>query len=282
LMHCGSASPPALNVLSRLYYDQDLFTPQGFLTDATLALLRDINERKMLVDLARQAPPPVITFTDGQMELWGRMSDGMDATEYQKHLEEYLGVLEELCAMGAITAGYVDKPAANHVIRLLEIAFLSETQLPQVKDSFPLRGVKDYYLFQDWLAPGERSAVFRIQSRSASSYSGSLALHFFYLNVGRPGRPWLARVEAPAWVIQNRDKLDQLHAVLLDQCRIMGSRPYPYLLHRAHEVARVSLEEKGQLEQMIAIELQRRGVPFGEKSQKQAHKESAGRTRYKP
>ena len=47
-------------------------------------------------------------------------------------------------------------------------------------------------------------------------------------------------------------KLGMLHAVLVDQCRIMGAKPYPYLLHRAHETAVVSNEEKLQVEQMLA------------------------------
>jgi hypothetical protein len=61
----------------------------------------------------------------------------------------------------------------------------------------------------------------------------------------------------------------------------MGSRAYPYLLHRAHETAVVTLPEKDQVSQMIAVELLRRGVEVGEVSQKQASKEMGGRTRYK-
>jgi hypothetical protein len=72
--------------------------------------------------------------------------------------------------------------------------------------------------------------------------------------------------------------LDTLHAVLVSQCRILGSRPYPYLLHRAHEVALVSLDEKDQVISMIMQELRKRGVEVGEKSNKQANKDLGGRT----
>jgi hypothetical protein len=75
--------------------------------------------------------------------------------------------------------------------------------------------------------------------------------------------------------------LDGLHAVLVSQCRTLGSRSYPYLLHRAHETAIVSLQEKEQVTQMIALELRRRGVQVGEMSQKQALKGVSGRTSYK-
>jgi hypothetical protein len=59
----------------------------------------------------------------------------------------------------------------------------------------------------------------------------------------------------------------------------MGNRHYPYLLHRAHEVAVVSLDERDQVTQMISLELLRRGLTPDEQSQKQAAKNLAGRTR---
>jgi hypothetical protein len=177
------------------------------------------------------------------------------------------------------TAGYVDKPSANLVVRLLEIVETPLADLPQIKDCHPLRGVSDLYIYRDLLAPGERSAIFAMQSQSVKNYTGPLGLHFFYLNVGREGHPWLARVEIPAWVADNPEMLDHLQAVLVHQCQLMGSRPYPYLLHRAHETAVVTQEEKAQVTQMIALELRRRGVEVGEQSYKQSAKGLGKRTR---
>ncbi len=254
----GLPDPPQMTVQSQLFYDEQLYTPSGTMSEAQVALLRDLNERKWLVELAKNAPPPVITFTDGPMELWGA-ADTQGSQDFQRSLEAYQKVLVELKEMGATTAGYVDKPAANLVVRLLEIASLREEELPQVKRLYPLRGVVDRHLFQDILGPGERSAVFAIQSRSGQHYLGDLALHFFYLNVGRPGKPWLARVEIPAWVAKDDQRLDNLQAVLMEQCQILGSRPFPYLLHRAHEAAVVTLEEKEQVEQMIVRAVPARG-----------------------
>ena len=118
--------------------------------------------------------------------------------------------------------------------------------------------------------------MFAIHSSSAKLYKDEIALHFFYLNVGRAG---LARVEIPAWVAGSPEKLDALHAALIEQCRIMGPRPYPYLLHRAHEVAVVSIREKEQATQWIAQELRQRGVPVGERSFKQSAKDLPGKGR---
>jgi hypothetical protein len=164
------------------------------------------------------------------------------------------------------------------VVRLLEIAMLP---VEEAKNR-PLEGVRDWDLFARLLEPGERSAVFEMQSRSARVYRRrreDLALHFFYLNVGRPGHPWLARVDHLGWVVNDKNKLDVLHAILLHQCRILGTHPYPYLLHRAHETAIVSLDEKVQLEALIVHELSRRGI-HGEASQKQSNKDLPGKRRY--
>jgi hypothetical protein len=276
----GSAMPPEIRVSCQLLYDEALYTDTGILTEETLALLRDLNERTMLAELAAQAASPVITFTDGPMELWGvKESASGESQAFQRRLDEYLDVLRKLSQLGVITAGYVDKPGAGLVVRLLEVAATADEDLPGIKKSFPLRGVSDLDLFQDLLGEGERTAVFAIQSPSMKLYSGELALHFFYLNVGLPGRPWLARVEIPAWVARDAVMLENLHSVLLAQCRILGASRYPYVLHRAHEAAVVSLQEKEQVTQMILAELRRRGVPVGELSHKQFLKGLSGRTR---
>ena len=139
----------------------------------------------------------------------------------------------------------------------------------------------DIELYKGILQPGERSAIFGIQSRSSKPYQGELSLHFFYLNVGRPGHPYLARVEIPAWVVEDSSMLNSLHAVLVSQCGMIGARRYPYLLHRAHETAVVSLEDKEQVTQMIVHELRKRGLDVAGQSAKQYNKDVSGtRTRY--
>jgi hypothetical protein len=278
-MSLGAHEQPRITVTSQLFYDEDL----NAITENSLALKRDLHERQILAKLANGAQAPVFTFTDGPMELWGgKETDGAAATEYQESLEEYLECLTELRQLGVVTGGYVDKPAASPVMRLLEVAITPETGLGEIRQQRPLRGATDFAIYQGLLAPGERSAVFAIQSQSARSYRGDLALHFFYLNVGRADKPWLARVEAPAWVARTPELLNGLHAVLVDQCRILGTRPYPYLLHRAHETALVTLQDRDQVTQMIALELRRQGIPIQGSSYKQANKDLPGRTRYQP
>jgi hypothetical protein len=277
-MRYGSPDAPQTNIQSRLIYADQL---EG-MSDDRLSLQRDLAERSRLLELAKQVPEPVITLTDGPLELWTTtLEEGRVAGEFKQSLEQYLAVLNQLREMKATTAGYVDKPGADLVVRLLEVAQATTEDLTEMKKFRPLKGVTDRELFREVLAAGERSAIFAIQSRSSSQYQGEISLCFFYLNVGTPDKPYLTRVEIPRWVAEDASMLDNLHAVLVSQCRMIGTRAYPYLLHRAHETALVSLEDKEQVTQMIVNELRKRGVAVDGESAKQYNKDISGkRTRY--
>jgi len=284
VMQLNSGQTSQIFTDSSLLFGDELLTSSGNpVTEALVALQRDLEERAKLDELAKNYPAPVVTFTDGPIELWG-VRDGEDAATYQKSLEDYLAVLASLHARGVTTAGYVDKPSADLVMRLLELIEATPQQLRKLKEYHPLRGVTDRWLFGDkndpLLKPGERSAVFGIQSKLETHYKDELSLCFFYLNAGVEGRPWPVRVEVPGWVAEDTGKLGTLQAVLVAQCRMMGAKPYPYLLHRAHETAVVSQEERVQVEQMLMAELRRNNSDTDDGSYKQSAKSLPGKSRF--
>ena len=277
-MRYGSAEAPIMSIQSQLIYAEQL---EG-MSDDRLSLQRDLAERKRLLELAEQAIAPVITLTDGPLELWTTtLEEGRVAGEFKRSLDIYLEVLRKLREIDVTTAGYVDKPVADLVIRLLEVTKAEAGDLAELRKYHPFNGVTDIELYRNLLPPGERSAIFGIQSRSSKPYQGDVRLHFFYLNVGREEHPYLVRVEVPAWVAEDSAMLDNLHAVLVNQCQMIGARAYPYLLHRAHETALVNLEDKEQVTQMIVQELRKRGLEVAGSSAKQYNKDVSGkRTRY--
>jgi hypothetical protein len=278
VMEIGSGRPPEIFTFSDLQFGDELYTETGMVNDEMIALGRDLAERRKLLDLAAHYPAPVIALTDGPVELWGAKDSAEDA--YRKSLEKHLGILSQLQARGVTVAGYVDKPGAELVVRLLEIATLPDEKLKDIRRQHPLRGVTDLWLYGGLLGAGRRSAVFGLQSGSYARYTGDLSLHFFYLNAGSEKHPSLARIEIPKWVADDEEKLNLLHAALLGQCRMMGAHPYPYILHRAHEIAVVKLEEKQQVEAMLAMELRRGGSEVGEESNKSAAKNLPGKRRF--
>jgi hypothetical protein len=282
IMKMNSGEAPMISTDTDLLYGDDLL-PNGIpMSEGLVALKRDLAERSQLEELSRDMTGSVVTFTDGPIELWG--AKGEDAHSYMEYVEKYVGVLSRLQSRGVITAGYVDKPSADLVVRLLEIASADAEQIKKMKDFHPLRTVSDRWLFgqreHPLLPSGHRSAVFKIQSSSEKKYSGVLELHFFYLNVGTDANPWPVRVEIPRWVLDDKAKLDLLHGVLVEQCKMMGSKPYPYLLHRAHETAVVKNDEKQQIEQMLAVELLRNDEEVDQGSHKSSAKGLRGRTRH--
>lgn len=279
----GSGNAPEIATYSDLKYGDDLYTDHGLLTEDMVALGRDLSERKKLLELALQHSSPVLTLTDGPIELWG--AEGSSQEDYRRNREIHLSILAKLRSENIITAGYIDKPAADLVVRLLEIGQVRNGEMQSIRKIHSLRGVSDRWLFgqegQPLLGRGERSAIFIIQSSSRSHYKDDLEIRFFYLNVGTEKHPWIVRVEIPAWVAEDKGKVDLLHASLLSQCEIMGVRPYPYILHRAHESAVVRQDERQQIEQMLMQELLRQAVGEDEGSYKQSAKGLKGRTSYK-
>jgi len=273
-MKLNSGQAPLVTVETELLYGDDLLKNGSPMSDGMVAMRRDINERIKLDEVSSELEGPIVNLTDGTLELWGAKGD--DPQAYANFVEQYLGVLSRLHGRGVVTAGYVEKPTADLVINLLEIATADDEQLRKLRSYHPLHGVSDRWLYGErenpLLPPGHRSAVFGLQSGSEKKYKGALSLHFFYLNVGTEGHPWPVRVEIPKWVAEDSKKLDVLHWILIEQCKMMGSRPYPYLLHRAHETAVVRYEEKQQIEQLLVLELRRIHAEVGDASNKSSAK----------
>ncbi len=282
----GSGETPSVQVESELFYG-DAIEENGLTTDGGVALRRDLAERTIIEKLGKTLKGQVVSFTDGTLEIF-RTRDVESAGMYRNTVNAYISVLSRLQERGIISAGYIDKPASNLVVKLLELTqVMLPEELEKLRNAPPLKHVTDRWLFgyqnKDFqlLPPGHRSAVFKLQSNSEKNYKGVLELHFFYLNVGSESHPWPVRVEIPRWVVDDRKQLDLLHAVLVEQCRMMGSKPYPYLLHRAHETAVVKNEEKQQIGQLLTMELRRHDEDVEDGSNKQSAKDRPGRGRYK-
>jgi hypothetical protein len=257
-MSVGSGAAPDVYVDTRLLFGDSVYVDGGRLvTEGEIALERDVMERGSLLKQAGGEPGSALL--DGPLELWGT-KEVADRAAFKRALSRYLADLARLHELDWIVAGYVDKPGADLVVRLLELSQAGPKDLAALRSYHPLGLVSDRRLFAGLLPPGYRSAVFALQSESRSRYTGAAALHFFYLNVGSDRQPAVARVEVPEWVASDSQKMDMLHASLLDQCALLGFRPYPYILHRAHETARITPAEQESLKLRLLMELRTAGV----------------------
>lgn len=257
-----------------LLYHEDLYNKNGgLISEDTISMLRDLQERQLLSEYAASCEAPVIALTDGPIELFREPSQ---SAENDMPFQDYLKFLKQLAALEVSNAGYVDRPRADLLVRLLELDMFGTDPSVEEINMRPLLGITDIALLETILPPGHRSAVFALQSLSSKHFQGEIALHFFYLNAGTREKPWLARVEIPAWLADNQAALNILQSTLLTQCQQMGSKPYPYVLHRAHEIALVTLKDREYLESMVIVEMLKQGAAPQFKSHKQTLKDLTG------
>ena len=267
----GSGAAPKTQTFTELIYDEESLGVNQPITEDLVNLLRDARERTQLATYAATLPQPLVVLTDGPLELY---QEPRENPNFRQYFDDYLDALKDLAQLERINAGYVDRPRAHLLVKLLELASGSPAE------EHPFAGLTDLALIDNLLRPGERSAIFKLVSSASQDFSDRLALHFFYLNVGNEAHPALARVDFPAWILNFPGGVDQLHAVLLDQAHMSGDHPYPYALVRAHETAVVKLDEAEALKSLIQRELLQRGLPPLLDSEKLANKKVGWRTRY--
>ena len=181
---------------------------------------------------------PLIALGDGALELFHQpQSDAVFSNAFEK----YLSALKSLHSKGAITAGYTDRPRAALVVKMLEYSGDNSQQIQ-------LNRVEDLAIFSQILNPGQRSAVFGLWSSSSQKYTGDLALHFFYLNVGSQKFPWIARVEIPAWVAVNPKQIGLLQQRPSGAVPADGHTPLPLPASPRTRRSSSSFQRKGTID----------------------------------
>lgn len=249
----GSGQPPDTYTKPTLFYAwEDLFDEQGRMwPPSVLNARRDLEETRALLELGRnyqEAGVPLVALNDGQLPFW---SLDLPYSQQQSQRDKHIRLLDELRDLGAIVAGYVDRPRSTRLINLLHLVTLDRIDKETLRQN-PFLGLIDLEVM-DFLGPGERSSLFIIESQANVDYTEQgHQVHFFYLNVSDGGLAKIARVEVPRWVALDPEKLDVLHAALVRQARL--TRGFPYVLTRAHELALISQAERQALERIIVGE----------------------------
>jgi len=238
-------APPAIRTETELFLEHQRFTERGvIMTPESVDLYRDLRERELLAEAIAAAGSPGFNLglVDGQLELWGSRDPALSG-QYLDSLGKCVRAFEQMQRQDAAYAGYVDGAKSELLVRLLEIALTPQDRLHRVRQARLLLGLTDADIFSTVLQPGDRSAVFELRTRARGAFSGDLAIHMFYLNVGSAGDPQIARIEIPAYLAGQAERLGQIQAALLHQCQVLPNVCYPYILIRAHEAARVDRQD---------------------------------------
>lgn len=261
--HGVGQAPSTLTEPEVFYEDADLYEEDG--GQIPSIKIDAVRDRRELAALARWAQAeaqsaPTVALLDNGLLLYITLQ-----TPNQKLVDEllsqYVAHLAELKESGAAVAGVVDRPRAAGVIRLLRLALLNDNEINEaaLRDLGSFKHITDAMLF-DFLAPGERSALFENASPHNQDHykPKGHAIYFFYLNTGRAGKGNILRVEVPEWVARDAEKLNLVHAAIWEQCRATGG--FPYVLMRAHELAVVTQHERREFDQMVLGALVRQGL----------------------
>lgn len=255
----GSGEAPHTRTQPILGYTaDDLYDRFGGAVDpALINARRDLEELRALAGRAAEGPGPVVALIDNTLLLWAAQPEReRNRPEIVALLQGYLEAMGRAQAAGAALAGFVDRPGSTHLLALLQLAAAGEQAGPAPADPDLYRGLTDRELLAGRLGPGQRSAVFELCGPLAQVYAEHHhALRFFYLHTGY--EDLIARVELPAWVADDPQRLSWLHAGLIEQCRLTG---VPYVLVRAHELALVARADRQALEGQIGAALRGHGL----------------------
>lgn len=256
----GSGEAPKASSESTLGYAEDDLYENGILVAGNLLdARRDLAELRRLADACdEEGGAPTVAFVDGSIVLWvlEDLPGGARATKVKAYLEQ----LKRIERSGCVVGGFISRPGYGEVTRLLHLASVDGDPKKAGEQPNPLERLPDRAVFAS-LPPGARSALFISPKRiNQAFYRGQgQEVHAFYLNVADEGEESvIARVEVPAWVAEDRGRLNLIHAAAVAQARITGD--YPYALARADELAYISQQERAALEDMVTTALIRAGV----------------------
>lgn len=284
IYHHGEDEPPEVFTSPQIaYLDETQLDDEFGLSSSQISIERDLEEIGMLAEMLwafRMAPPPLLGLLDQRLLYWPIGGGGAASG---RAVDMWCRRMLEIRQCGGLLAGYIDRPGKVSIVTLLQALGADEKfdwKLLGKRES--IEGTTDVHIFREILGPGQRSRVFIDVSPANERFAEvdpANQVCFFYLNPGQWGRQ-IARVDIPMWVAQDRSAVDAVHALVIDQCHIIGD--YPYALTRADEMAVVGRRDQEELNFMIELAMQRQGIESS-LTAKQGSKEVArgGKTRHK-
>lgn len=261
--HHGSERTPDALTSPRLFFHKDHVHDRH----GRIIRNREVDDRRTIAEIHylaeqswhyRDEARPLVALFDNSLLV---QTGGGDPRENAIFFRDYMAGLVRVRDALATLAGYVDDPSrSERFIRLLALLGLeSPDQLSSDRrPAGDLEGLGDKIFFERVLAPGERSAIMVQNSPRNLEFKErnvNFEIAFFYLNVGSEFTPHVVRIDIPVWVARDQLAVEELHGLLLAQCRMQGRNPYPYALTRAHEQAVVSKDDQRKVEALIKAQV---------------------------
>jgi len=239
----------------------ELYVNEPFMEGNLLGLKRAVDECLALTQLSQKTSGTVLGLLDGTLILWGII--GLENIQFVQGLlaTGFLKALDIMKKNGLPLASYISYPRSTDVVNVLRVALCPyetancDVECKVEKKCSALEDLVDRDLFSATLGVGQRSAIFSSRSKIIEKHYREHIIYFFYLNVGDE----IARVEVPAWVVENKDLLEQVHTMVLDQCG--RGHGYPAVLTEAHEQAVLTGADREQFWRLVEMYLTKNDLP---------------------
>lgn len=252
----GQAPQPFSEPTLRFPTADDLEDEQ-FTNYASVTIQRDLGEIDALAFHAAAHKEPNIPLLAIMDQRLLYVPTGDLAPQFKNEVvEEWQDHMRRFQQAGAWLVGYIDSPRKSAVLAMLR-GIHPEANPNDLNDMGPWAGLTDVDLFGRLLQPGQRSKLFMEVSFSNKRFVRDNKVCFFYFNSGQT-HDNIARIDLPHWIAQDAAAVEAIHALLYDQCQILGN--YPYVISRADEVAVVQRRDQEELEFRIGRRMDDQGL----------------------
>jgi NurA domain len=299
VLHYGQSRHPFMDSLPEVFYkadDLNISRQWGIRIEEWLGYWRTVSEAVALAELSTswaksqyhqsenpQLPitnsqfpipnpksiVPTLAIVDGSLIYW--FLEQLVSEARDRILSPILEAWEQICHAGIPLIGYISASRSSETMNFLRLPVCPHPvpncqtycnnldKLPcQVFD--PLRDAR-FWLSQ--LQPGQRSPLWRSSAKILDLYGKGQSIYFCYVHVGSE----IARIEMPAWVVENQTMFDQALGLMLAQ--VQKGYGYPITLSEAHNHAVVTGSDRARFfamleQQMIKAGLRNVGTSYKE------------------
>ncbi|MGF1513223.1 MAG: DNA double-strand break repair nuclease NurA [Elainellaceae cyanobacterium] len=281
-LHYGQSRYPLLDSLPEVVYrPEDLYQSHqwGVRTDEWMGYRRTVSEAVVLSELAAAIEPaslPVLAMVDGSLVYW--FLDTLPEGAQDQLLPPILAAWDQLRDRGIPVVGYISATRSSESLNFLRLHTCPYDQpdcqrhcakTPSTRQIKPpcqvFSPLRDAALWGQVLSPGQRSPLWRGGASILRRY-GDHHIYFCYLHVGSE----VARLEMPAWVVEDADLLDW--ALTLTVAQVQKGYGYPVALAESHNQAVVRGGDRLQFFSLLEREMIRAGLKNIGTSYKEARK----------
>lgn len=281
MLHYGQNLHPLLDSIPEVYYRrEDLYASKqwGIRTEEWMGYRRGVLEAQYLAEMACRwvRPPgphtdPNLAMVDGSLIYWFLESLPQEARD--QILLPLLAAWEELKIARIPLLGYLSASRSSEAMNFLRLQACNY-ETPNCglhcsgleQDTTPCQlfePLRDATFWSYLLEPGQRSPLWQSSARILELYPTDQRIYFCYVNVGTE----IARVEVPAWVVEDSTLLEQSLSIMLAQ--VNKGYGYPVAIAEAHNQAVVRGGDRARFfalleQQMLKTGLQNVGTSYKE------------------